>query len=280
MKSLLCCGLLTSMSLLISALLLTSGPLYGQPSKANSLESLVTSSASPTAEKPVYPGGPPYMKRAGSFAQWTMSTQTVPDKEGKEGTAQAEGNTGKAGGQPLLLKVLTVTKTGDMIRVEQVNGSSHQNWTTWAQGQLQILVWPDGIQCAEIAISPSVGGMGASNPFIFNTSVTDFPGFEWVAPGNFRTIATYADKPCLVYQESQVCSWDELGKPIGYITATACVEVDSRRPVAIQRGDELMSFEWKEPPTSALVLPPNVQSLLKERAESLRRLTIQAVKPF
>ncbi|PTX92193.1 hypothetical protein DB346_24955 [Verrucomicrobia bacterium LW23] len=264
-------SLLNALLVLIPALLLGAGQSYGQPSKAP--ESLVSSS--PAAEKPAYPGGQNYLKRAPSSAQWSIKVQYLPEYE-QEAKVETEGKATKAAGEPPTLEVLTVTKTGDTMRVERA-GTSGKKWTTWVVGQLQFLVWPDGSQCAELNLTNS---LDAIDLYSHNTSISDFPGLEWVTTANFRTIATYGDKNCLVYQDQLVSAHDDSGKPIAFYTVTACVDVESRKPVALQKAGIVMTYEWKEAPASALVLPPNVQALLKERAAALRQLTTQSVKPF
>ena len=220
------------------------------------------------------PPGPPIEKRAPAFSQWLITT-TVSGTAALDENANAGGSAAKAPEGPSTTKIM-VTKTGNIYRVEHLD-EARQLWTVFASGATQIMVWPDRHSSAVLAVS---NNPDAPNPFTTDFSVTDFPGFEWVAWGKYSEMKSYKGMKCIVFLDQQHVDSDDpsVGEP--YKTVVAYVDVDTRLPVALVDGDEVHIFEWKPAPKGMLSLPPGALAVLQQRQKAEQQMAQHAARPY
>ena len=221
------------------------------------------------------PPGPLILKRAPEMAMWTVTTTIGPLKDPAATRAGQPAPQNDAEASSQAVSKMLFCKTGSIVLVERF-GEGKQVWNTWCRGPLQVVTWPDGKNCAEATVptTPRV-----ENPFYNDFSVSDFRGFEWVAKENYIGIADFGGMKCIVYQKTLTIPSDSGDLP-QYVPALAYVDVSSRLPIALVMGEQSSLFEWKSPPQSMLILPPNVQALLNQRQKGLDQMSQQALKPF
>jgi len=157
-----------------------------------------------------------------------------------------------------------VRKTGD-IRDEitaNADGTRSESWyaggveATYAAGQKDPTIVVQGA---------NVRADGIMNDY----SKSDFPGFEWIKRSNYTGVQTIVGIPCIVFHDGPA----QLGSanaplspgapvPIPQTGSTAFIAADSRLPVLLQTDDGTILYQWEQPPTSPLTIPPGMQDFI------------------
>jgi len=229
------------------------------------------------------PPGPLIQERAPKMARWLITL--VVGKAKAPESPSAAGQKGAAPKLPWASKV-AVTKTDEIIREETLDEKG-QTWSAWCLPGLQITVWPDGkswfVQQAQANRDPNV-------PVAMFTdySKSDFPGFEWISEKNYTGIQKVGSKTCLVFRDvsalmspeelKQMSPGDEGSNPT--ISVVASIDVETRLPVALTRGNEAHTYEFIAPPEQKLTFPPIVESLIENRDKNVQSVTRKSIRSF
>jgi hypothetical protein len=183
-----------------------------------------------------------------------------------------------------------VAKAKTIYREERVF-SNGKKFETWRVGAMQISALPGS---GELAISePSASDIGLTDPEAYTDySKTDFPGFEWISKKNYLGVQEMAGRQCLVFKDSvsdlsedaiAVAEENPEGAPkipVRRSPTAAWIDLETRLPVVLQKGDRKSAFVFGPTPAAMLTLPPKIQSLLDRRAKALEMLTRRPAKPY
>lgn len=248
--------------------------------------------------RPTPPPGP-LLNRAPNFSSWMVVIKRPKPDDVTKGSGRTGGAPPPtAGGEtkPTVEIRVTLTKTGPIRKEEEADGNGH-TMVKWYTGAMQITM--------KSGWTTPVLSSAATNPFdslLTDYSKTDFPGFEWISEQNFVGIKNVAGHNCLIFKDkASLVSADELRirKEIALLSAggnasttlkidpeqfqkeaVACIDVETRLPVALQRVDETRLYQFQTPPQEMLALPKELQAPLdvwnRERAAQAR----PAARPY
>lgn len=217
-----------------------------------------------------YPGGIPVQKFAPEYARWTVTEKS------------REENGDNASGPRIVRRVL---KTGNLRHiVTEVSGGL--NLEVWCKDTFQVIVRPEWSK-------PVVtSGQSSEEAARFDLSGGDFPEFDWVGEKNFSGISRVQGRECLLYQDSvqprtnidSIRLAEEAAARKGVdirqsLQVIACVAVDTRLPVFLQRGDEIVTYDFAEKPGVALTLPPEIEAALREWQLARQQMIRKPVRP-
>jgi hypothetical protein len=159
-----------------------------------------------------------------------------------------------------------ITKTGPIIHQESVDFRKLKQ-DAWIKGNTETVMFPGWK-------SPTI------QPLSQDYSKVDFPGFEWIAAGNFAGIQKLFGNDCLVFingaaaTPSQATDAPKTGLPTDADPnrATAWVALDSRLPVLLTGQGMLHTYQFRPPPQAMQTLPAAVQALMDSYASQLNDL--------
>ena len=229
--------------------------------------------ATPVAP-PAPPPGPLIQKRAPDFAIWSIVT-TASVKAGTKSGQTSSPRNGSDDSQASVTRVNT-SKTGKVVRVERID-EKQQTWNVWwSKGSAEILVTPDG----KVAALASSNNPDAPNPYHTDFSSSDFQGFEWIAASNYTGIEKYMGMNCLAFKKDLAVRADSASPRTIIVPVRAYVEIQSRLPIALVRGDQTSVYEWKSPPDAVLQVPTEVQNLLNQRSKSFELMATKGARPY
>ena len=117
-------------------------------------------------------------------------------------------------------------------------------------------------------------------------ATTDFSGFEWLKPGNYKGVQTVQNRPCYVFEAEIETEAAKLAASMGNsagspekTTARAFINVESKLPVALQLGRENRVYAFRKPSPADLNLPPEVAAEIKDWKAELTSATKAAPPP-
>ncbi len=246
-----------------------------------SLTALAQPQKNQPVPQPLPPG--PLLNRAPEFSSWTMSISSAQVAPKSPDAPQSK--------PPVELRRLTVTKTKNVYREERQfsDGSTRE---TWRVGSMQISTLPHSSEL--IVFEPAAATIGLLDPEDYtNYSKTDFPGFEWISKRNYRGVQKIMDTQCLVFGDSLDDISEETRKAMaeaagevalpqiqsGRSATAAWIDLQTRLPMALQKGNKKEVFQFSAPPQAMLALPPKMQHLLDRRAKAVEMLTRRPAKP-
>jgi hypothetical protein len=211
-----------------------------------------TAASSP---RPTPPPGPLIQTRAPNMSQWVISTKVAPASTGTSAALPENANKGAA-------KYVVVTKTGNIINTLIVH-EDRNVWSVWNDGALHMVVSPDGKQVGE-AVRPL--DPDAANPYYFDYSQTDFPGFEWMTLDSYQDLKTYQGRQVLIFM-----------KGAGQI---AYIDEETRLPLLLVDTEGIHFYAFRTPPAAMLKLPDNVQQYLLDQERHEESLANKKIAPF
>ena len=204
--------------------------------------------ASPTP-RPV-PPAPPYLNATPDFAAWTVAKYIVPGAaiQSADAVLQSAFKASKPE------SVASVVKTGQ-IRHQAgkfKDGVQEEIWYEHGNRITMESVWKIPLFEGDINTPKQPQGL-------------DFPEFSWIAAGNFAGTQEYQGATYLVF-ETQVTEGNErLAKEYGYklnkTFSRAYINVDTRLPLLLQRGDNIQRYIFQSAPAAMLDVPREYQTM-------------------
>lgn len=117
-------------------------------------------------------------------------------------------------------------------------------------------------------------------------SDTDFSGFEWLKPANYKGVQTVKGMPCYFFESDIETEQAKLAASMGNkpdgetkTTARAFIAVENKMPVALQLGKENRVYAFGKPATADLELPAEVAAEIKDWKAELISATKAAPPP-
>ena len=256
------------------------------------------STTTPTETIP--PG--PLMKSAPSSSRWIVEFQYADENPKSKKPPQLNPET-----RLMRVKKITTTRTLPVSYEEKIDeaGNKTERWFSDNQQYIRKSGTPDFYT--------------AGNKDIFNTnyeyhSPTGFQGFEWISKKNFSGIQKVLDRDCLIFRDRQmgealsdpneVAFMKEMAlvkemqkepgatkqegeppatsaeSPVGNVGITACIDLETRLPTALQIGGETRIFTFLDPPTTPVTLPPELAKQLEQRQKLWNAFARPAPRPY
>lgn len=225
------------------------------------------------------PPGKLFKARAPEFACWSIVYQP------------SAGDAKKSGAQQVArLQRVKVTKT-ESIYLEQIVAASGESSEKWCVGDVQYLISAQGTMTKT---DRGAFERGATIDGSFTDySQTDFPGWEWVSPKNFKKVIRFQGKDCILFEDRLSLLTEEefqelqasnahagdarkLERSEFEVDVRAMVDLETRLPVMLQRGEETRIYEFL-PPTEGLLSPP--AEVERDRLNRLRQRETIARRP-
>jgi hypothetical protein len=219
-----------------------------------------TSSNSP---KEQIPPGPLIQKKAPQMFEWEVMTYlpgNLPDEK-------------KSGDQslPKLTPAKTsIVKTMNIYKVTSVDFQGRAE-TIWSDGKKSAHETSFG---AERIVKPASSfDRGGYCDF----SSGDFEGFDWISTNNFTGIKDFKGRKCLVFTE--VLRNKEY-LVISANTNIAYIDLETRFPVMKTDNDLTIIFNYLNPPSGELSVPPKVRQIFDEDKKNFKKSSIPPIAPF
>jgi hypothetical protein len=218
------------------------------------LTAAVAQTTGGTAAKPPLPGGPLLLKPE-ALSTWVI-TYAYPGEDKKAASA-----TGAQRPAPVIPtqsavslarpRQITLTYTKPLWRAVVVNIDG-RNEMEWSDGKVQIYE-ADGKSDPGLVPKDMSG-----RPLLPNYGRIGFPEMDWVSVATYTAVQSVGQHACLVFQKDDMTAW---------------VDQDTRYPVKWQRGEEeIRGFTQLPPPTTPLVLPPEIARLSQAVQKDFERL--------
>lgn len=164
------------------------------------------------------------------------------------------------GGVPIV-KQVTVTKTND-IRREVTAWSNGTTSEVWFYKRYRLANQPPS---ANVFIKRSNGG-GDMKGLFPDFGMLDFPEMGWLSLSYYKGISTHGGRPCYFFQREEMI---DPAYGIRVPVMQAWIDVDSRRPVALNYGGKAQVYSYSEKIPQALALPEQFSNALDEYEKAL-----------
>jgi len=233
------------------------------------------------------PTGSLLKRRAPEFSRWLIAYN--PEKTAPAKTPNVEKTL-----RPGLFQNIVVSKTKDII-FEQIVMSNGQQRKKWCLGDIQFLKRSangKGVLIDRNAFER--GGLLEGDFSDFST--TDFPGFGWVGPRNYRNIVKFMNRDCLLFtdrinlvsdeefqviqQDAGVRNEERLNRAQFEMEVTAYVDLETRLPVMLQRGKETSYYQFQSPPESTITIPAELQEMKDHSIRRRNQLSRMPSRPW
>jgi hypothetical protein len=196
---------------------------------------------------------------APDYSQWVVTFSNPEDKNKGPGSSSTSA-------------MITTTKTGYIIHEEIVNGSGakldewHVGNTLYTKGSGSTL-WNE----ARSGRSSSFEAFPASG----------FRNLDWVTRNSYVGTIVLAGHSCLVFVPERPQKLD-LSDPVQLdaLTTYAFLDANSRLPVKVRFNGVTSIYQFKDPPTEKLTLPPDLTSQLKKNEEAVESLNKPMPRPY
>lgn len=117
-------------------------------------------------------------------------------------------------------------------------------------------------------------------------AVADFAGFGWLSPENYKGVQTVQGRQCYFFtadiepEDAQLLAARGLNRgEIEKLPAKAFIDVETKLPVVLQRGQETRIFTIGKPKPADLTLPPDVAAEINAWRAELTSATRAAPPP-
>ena len=220
---------------------------------------------------------PPVQKRAPVFSSWVVTTGEQP---GKPQASGPENQPADSGGPKAFASKFTVTKTGKIYHVVFADAQG-STWNLWSTGGIVANVPAGGGDVGFIAPPPTPYQKA---PLYVNFPNTDFEGFDWITPENFRGFKEFMGQQCLVFSATVTevsPEPDGSGAPVKTSeNRTAYVDAETRLPVAVLNSNGLTTFRFQAPPTAMQSLPESMLKILNKQFDAEKALARRPGRPY
>ena|SRR5215210_941075 len=207
----------------------------------------LTLHAQEAAPQPTVPPGP-LLNKAPALAQWTVTIKSAGETPA---ASPAPGEKGEKPQPPAGNERIGVVQTGNIRHEVRVRGTQVTS-DAWSVDGTYITVDPS----TKVARVSAGGG----------ASTQDFPEIAWVSAKNFSGIQDVSGKKCIVFKDKLETYADSGEK----IDAVAYVDLETRLPVAMQKGD-VYTYQFGAPPQAPLTPPQNIAEALEKYRKRLQR---------
>jgi hypothetical protein len=249
----------------------------------------------PASRLPPLPEGS-LLKRAPDFSSWTVLFSKI---GGKVEARESKSDQDKTRPQ----RQVAVTKTGKVIHEIKVDALG-KSTEVWHVGGVQVTV-PSGNGFP--SIFPDFGG---GDIYTTNYAVSDFAGLDWISATTFAGIQKVMGRDCIIFRsEVNTLQKDEQveeelvasralvrqldaarkkgGTPnapappagVTKAPAVACIDLETRLPVAVTFGNETRTYQYGQPPGEMQVLPAALAVALNEYQARIQGLSRLPAKP-
>lgn len=206
---------------------------------------------------------PPLLKPIPVPCQWTIVRKTAAGNPAEK----------KDPAKPEFTSTVVGQKAGDILHLvqSQANGNKME---TWRKGVAQVVT---NTGWKEPAVTLAAG------------AEQNFQELSWVSPANFQDIRKVPGHGDCMYFKDKIlpagianlsaadiayAKQDGTDIEAMRISATAWIEVESRLPVAIQVGDEVVTYKFEPLSTDQpLTLPEAIQTALSNKQQQLQQAT-------
>ena len=220
------------------------------------------------------------VSKAPKIAQWiaTHSKISWDDKQGEAGSSTSSANK-----PPQLTETGRdeVAKSGN-IRHVIYNKAPNFHVEIWIKDNHEFFFRPD----LKGPIYTPLETL--NNPYKIELD-RDFPDFDWISPANFCGIEKINNRECLVFLSGSTSSNDNqktnrevlLQDPYAIYRApsSACVDLQSRLPVLIKEGDEIIAYQFSSSPQT-ITLPNDLQTLLDNQEKAHKQMISMPGRPY
>jgi hypothetical protein len=217
------------------------------------------------AQQPTPPPLPPgpLLNKAPDFAQWAITIKSAgTEKEEKASPSPEPSAKPSASG----VYRIGVIKTGKVRHEVQAVGA-----------QVISDIWSlDGTSVSFDPRTkvPQVSQSGSS-------AGSDFPGLEWISEKNYAGIKKVNGKDCIVFNDMVFNvrpngTRNEFG---GKVNAVAYVDLETRFPVTMQRGEDTYAYQFGAPPQAMLAAPPEVTQAVGAYQQRMNQLSTRGREP-
>lgn len=116
----------------------------------------------------------------------------------------------------------------------------------------------------------------------------DFAGFDWLSTENYKGVQSVMGRECYFFSEEVESEDSKMLKATGMkpadakdsrFTARAFIDIKTRLPVVLQRGEETRVYAMAKPAAADLVLPPEVTMEIRDWKAELTSATTAAPPP-
>lgn len=224
---------------------------------------------------------PLVQKRAPVFSSWVVTAGGQPANNPGEPHAPRPGNQPTQSGDPkAYATTFTITKTGKIYHVVFADAQG-QTWNLWSTGGIVANVPAGGGDAGFIAPPPTPY---QKSPLYVNFPNTDFEGFDWITPENFRGIKDFMGQQCLVFSSTVTEVSPESDSSGAAVKTsenrTAYVDAESRLPVAVINSNGLTTFRFLPPPTAMQSLPDSMLKVLNNQLDAEKALARRPGRPY
>jgi hypothetical protein len=254
---------------------------------------------------PPLPSGP-LLKRAPDLSTWTVTSQNgAPPKQGQNQNSGGDNQQAPQG-----FRQAVVTKTGKIID-EQLVDALGRKFELWHVNGMLLT----GGESAPVIVPDSAG----KDIYTTNFALSDFAGLDWISPRTYAGIQKVMGRDCIIFrgevnsQPAAVQSETKLagdranlvaaraayyasnisgsgggqstsstalkGNLSAEVSAVACIDLETRLPVAVTFGQETRTYVFGQPPTSPLELPPAFATALGAYQKHITNLSRAAAAP-
>jgi len=224
---------------------------------------------------------PLVQKRAPAFSSWVVTAGAQPATiSGGPQNPRPENPPAQSGDPKPTASSFTITKTGKIYHVVYADAQG-QTWNLWSTGGIVAHVPPGGGDAGFIAPPPTPY---QKSPLYVNFPNTDFEGFDWIAPENFRGSKDFMGQPCLVFSATVTEVSPESDSSGAAVKTsenrTAYVAAESRLPVAVINSNGLTTFRFLPTPTAMQSLPASMLKVINKQLDAEKALARRPGRPY
>ena len=246
-----------------------------------------------SSEKIPVPKGP-LLKSAPPFSQWTIVYSYADEKSRHDQTQEPRESRSTESSR---IKKIIAVRNGSLT-YEQIFDSAGQKTEKWYSKDQQYTRHHGATDFY------SAGNKDFNNIDYEYRSQTGFQGFDWISMDNFVGVQKVFARECLVFRDRK----DQLSildpnaavyqnelraefkgggssadvKEIAEdkVGTIACIDLETRLPVALQIAGQTRRFSFQEPPATPITLPLELMTQIEEHQKRWSELTKAAPRPF
>jgi hypothetical protein len=220
------------------------------------------------------PSGP-LVASAPAFSQWVVTFSYPEDKNNSSVSAPAP--------PPAYLKtqtrLITTTRT-DNITHEEIKDGSGAEFDEWHVGP--VIYSKDSTSSVWGEIDSTSDSRNGS-PTFAPLPPGGFRDLNWISVNDYLGTIKYGGRDCLVFaagRESIHSSPEDALKNPASFRSIAIIDAQSRLPVQVMMGGIIRIFQFRQPPTEKLSLPPDLADQLKKGEEGRQLLNRPMERPY
>ena len=208
----------------------------------------------------------PFPSPAPAFSQWVVTFSYPEDKSNSLGANSSSGDLSAR------VRLITTTKTGEIIHEEIANGTGVKT-NDWYVGSSLYFKGAGATLWGEQT-------SGKSSPFVAFPA-NGFRGLDWITREGYVGTVAFAGHPCLAFVLGAPPKID-LSDPsqLDSLSTYALLDAQTLLPVKVQLGGSTRFYQFKDAPTEKLSLPLDLVDQLKKAQEAEARLNQRMPRPY